>query len=229
MRILVVDDDRDIREFLKANLQTECFIVDTAGDGEDGSFLARTREYDVIILDNIMPRKSGYEVCRELRAAGKTTPIIMLSVQADVENRVDLLDLGADDFVPKPFSFRELRARIRALMRRPKDSVATVLTVGDLVLDTANQRVRRGTRDIYLTRKEFALTEYLMRNRGAVVSRGMLMEHVWEEDVDPFSNTIESHILNLRKKIDRVPKKKLIHTVPGRGYKIESSNRMMVD
>jgi DNA-binding response OmpR family regulator len=230
MRILVVDDDQGIREFLKASLQTECFVVDTAGDGDEGSHMARTHEYDLILLDNIMPRKTGYEICRELRALGKSTPIIMLSVKAEVDDRVDLLNLGADDFVSKPFSFKELRSRIRAIMRRPKNAIPNVLTVDDLTLDTSNQRVRRGVRDIHLTRKEFALTEYLMRHRNTVVSRGMLMEHVWNDDLNPFTNTIESHILNLRRKIDTpAHRRKLIRTVPGRGYKIESSNRIMYD
>jgi DNA-binding response OmpR family regulator len=226
MRLLIVDDERDIREFLKANLQTECFAVDTAGDGEEGSFMARTRDYDVILLDNVMPKKNGKEVCRDIRAAGKTTPIIMLSVQADVDDKVSLLDAGADDYLEKPFSFRELRSRIQALMRRPKDLMKPVLSVDDLILDTVSKRVRRGGREIYLTRKEFALTEFMLRHCGLVVSRGMLMEHVWDDEIDAFSNTIEAHMANLRKKIDRATRRKLIHTVPGRGYKIDFGSRV---
>lgn len=225
MRILVADDDREIRESLKANLQAECFIVDTAADGEEGSYLARTHSYDLLIIDNVMPRKSGYELCQEVRKHGKKMPIIVLSVQTGVDDKVELLNAGADDYLAKPFSYRELQSRIRAIMRRPHELSRPVLRVDDLILDTAKQRVRRGVKDVYLTRKEFALTEYLMRHSGAVVSRGMLMEHVWNDEIDPFSNTIEAHILNLRKKIDRISKKKLIHTVPGRGYKIESIGR----
>lgn len=222
MRILVVDDDKEIREFLKANLQAECFVVDTAADGEEGSYLGRTHEYDVIILDNILPKKNGFEVCHDIRQAGKTVPIIILSVQSDVEDKVDLINAGADDYLTKPFAYRELQSRLRALLRRPVSITPPVLKIDDLTLDVLQQKVRRGKKEIYLTRKEFALAEYLMRHSGSVVSRGMLMEHVWNDDIDPFSNTIEAHILNLRKKIDSNAKRRLIHTVPGRGYKIES-------
>jgi len=225
MRILIVDDDNEIRDFLKTNLQAECFTVDTAADGQEGSYLARTHDYDVLILDNIMPKKNGYEVCQEVRKQGKKVPIIILSVQTDVDEKVHLLNAGADDYLSKPFSYRELQSRIRALMRRPQDLTEPVLRVDDFILDTMKQKAIRGTKDIYLTRKEFALTEYLMRNSGNVVSRGMLMEHIWNDEIDPFSNTIEAHILNLRKKIEGVSKRKLIHTVPGRGYKIESTGR----
>lgn len=225
MRILVADDDKEIRDFLKTSLQAECFIVDTAADGEEGSYLARTHDYDVLVVDNIMPKKSGFELCQEVRKHGKKTPIIILSVQSEVDDKVNLLNAGADDYLAKPFSYRELQSRIRALMRRPQNLTHPVLRVDDLILDTTQQKVRRGTKEVYLTRKEFALTEYLMRNSGAVVSRGMLMEHVWNDEIDPFSNTIEAHILNLRKKIDAISKRKLIHTVPGRGYKIESIGR----
>lgn len=225
MRILVVDDEKEIRESLKASLQAESFVVDVATNGEEGSYLARTHEYDAIILDNVMPKKSGFEVCQDIRKAGKDTPIIVLSVQSEVEDKVDLINEGADDYLTKPFAYRELQSRLRALLRRPKQILKQILAIDDLELDTTKQKVKRGRKDIYLTRKEFALMEYLMRNCGAVVSRGMLMEHVWNDDIDPFSNTIEAHILNLRKKIDAGTKRKLIHTVPGRGYKIDSVGR----
>lgn len=229
MRLLVVDDDREIREFLKNNLQSECFVVDTAADGEEGSFLARTHDYDAIVLDNIMPKKNGFEVCREVRQAGKNTPIIILSVQSEIEDKVDLINGGADDYITKPFAYRELQSRLRAIMRRPPTVIHPTIKVDDLTLDIMEQRVVRGKKEIYLTRKEFALAEYLMRNHGTVVSRGMLMEHVWNDNIDPFSNTIEAHILNIRKKIDSDPRKRLIHTIPGRGYKIESKGRKILN
>lgn len=225
MRILVIEDDRELRGSLKAHFQAECFAVDTAADGEEGSYLARTHEYDAIILDNILPKKTGFEVCREIRQSGKHTPIIMLSVKSTIDDRVELLNAGADDYVCKPFSYNELKSRVHALLRRPRTLMPPLLKVDDLILDTLEQRVRRGKKEIYLTRKEFALAEYLLRNRGTVVSRGMLMEHVWNSEIDPFSNTIEAHILNLRKKIDKESKRKLIHTVPGRGYKMESPGK----
>jgi DNA-binding response OmpR family regulator len=225
MRILVIDDDKDIRDFLKHVLQAECFVVDTAADGEEGSFLARSHDYDLIVLDNVLPKKKGAEVCREIRKAGKHTPIIILSVQSEIEDKASLIDCGADDYLIKPFAYRELQSRMRALMRRPKVLAPPVLRVDNLTLNTLSQKVKRGRQDIYLTRKEFALTSYLMRNLGTVVSRGMLMEHVWNDDVDPFSNTIEAHVANLRKKIDDGSKHKLIRTVPGRGYAIEPRGR----
>lgn len=221
MRILIVEDEKETRESLKSNLEQESFAVDTAEDGETGSYLARTNDYDLIILDNILPQKEGFEVCEDVRKAGKHTPIIMLSVKSEVHHKVDLLHCGADDYVTKPFSFRELIARIRAILRRPRMVDGDILSVGDLTMDIARQVVQRGGKNIYLTRKEFMLLEYLMRNRARVMSRGMIMEHVWNADSDPFSNTIEAHILNLRKKVDANHKVKLIHSVSGRGYKID--------
>jgi DNA-binding response OmpR family regulator len=149
------------------------------------------------------------------------SPIILLSVTASTEEKINLLNCGADDYLTKPFSFKELLARIRALLRRPRSIESDILEIGDLRIDVARQKVTRGGKEIYLTRKEFSLMEYLMRHRSMVVSRGMIMEHVWNADSDPFSNTIEAHILNLRKKIDQGFGGKLIHTVPGRGYKID--------
>lgn len=222
MRALVVDDEKELRERLAENLRTACFAVDTAGDGTEGSYLARTNEYDVIILDNMLPEKSGVAICTEIRSMGRTVPILILSVLTDSWRKVELLNAGADDYLVKPYSFDELMARVRALMRRPAEVVGEVLTVDDLVVDTKQQSVRRGEKGIYLTRKEFMLLEYLLRHRGSVLSRGMIMEHVWDMMSDPFSNTIESHIRGLRKKIHLPGHRKLIYTVPGRGYKIDT-------
>jgi DNA-binding response OmpR family regulator len=220
MRVLVVEDDEDIRNMLKMNLESETFSVDTAANGESGSYMARTNDYDLIVMDYMMPKKNGKQVCDEIRAAGKTMPIIMLTVRSSTEAKVELLNAGADDYLTKPFSFKELLARIRALLRRPQALESTVYEIDDIKLDTLSQKVMRDDKEIYLTRKEFALFEYLLKHRGIIVSRGMILEHVWDAEGDPFSNTIEAHILNLRKKLD-TGKKKLIHTVPGRGYTID--------
>ena len=221
MRILIIEDQEDICTALKVYLEKECYAVDTASDGEKGSYLARTNDYDLIILDNILPKKDGLEVCKEIRSNGTEIPILMLSVKTDPAVKTDLLNAGVDDYLNKPFSFNELLARIRALLRRPKQLTSEVLQVGTLSLDSKKHTVTRGTSEIYLTRKEFALLEYLMRNKGNTLSRGMLMEHVWDRNVDPFSNTVESHMLSLRKKIAHKNNKKFILTIPGRGYRID--------
>jgi DNA-binding response OmpR family regulator len=220
MRILVIEDEEGIAKFLKAGLESEYFAVDLAEDGEKGSYLAKTNDYDMIILDNMLPKKNGAEVCQEIRATGKNTPIIMLSARGEMGIKVELLNKGADDYMTKPFSLEELLARIRALLRRPHYVSSEVLTIDDLVMDTKRHTVKRGEKEIYLTRKEFMLLEYLLKHRDSVVSRGMIMEHVWDMNADPFSNTIESHILNVRKKISAKGKKNLIHTLPGVGYKL---------
>jgi DNA-binding response OmpR family regulator len=222
MKILVVEDEQDIRDFLKSSLDAEMFTVETAADGEQAFQLARTNEYDLIILDNILPNKHGLEICRDLRAAGKTVPIIMLSVQGEPINKMDLLNMGADDYLAKPFTFGELLARVRAVLRRPREITSETLKIQDLVMDVAKHKVFRGEKEIYLTRKEFELLEYLLRHQGNVVSRGSIVEHIWDMHADPFSNTIETHILNLRKKIDHEAPQKLIQTVPGRGYKVDT-------
>lgn len=223
MRALVIDDERGVRETLAENLRARAFAVDTAEDGTEGSYMARTAIYDIIILDNMLPEKNGQSVCEEIRKTGNMTPILILSVLADAWRKVDLLNAGADDYMIKPFSFEELIARIRALLRRPPALEGDVLILDTLSLDTKQQTAKRDGQSIYLTRKEYMLLEYLMRNRGSVLSRAMIMEHVWDMTSDPFSNTIESHILSLRKKIERPDRKKLIHTVPGRGYRIDQA------
>jgi two-component system copper resistance phosphate regulon response regulator CusR len=222
MRILIVEDDEHIREMLKLGFEEESFAVDLAENGEKGSYIARTNEYDIIILDLLLPIKSGLDICRDIRTNSITTPIIMLSATFEIQEKIRLLNSGADDYVTKPFSFHELLARVRALLRRPKPIAPDTIRVDDLSLDSIRQKVSRGSKSIYLTRKEFSLLEYLMRHEGVVVSRGMIMEHVWNRDSDPFSNTIEAHILNVRKKVDMAKHRKLIHTIPGRGYKIEA-------
>lgn len=224
MKILVIEDEPGIINFLKAGLESEYFVVDVAEDGERGSYLARTNEYDAIILDNMLPEKSGAEVCEEIRRHGKTTPIIILSARAEMTTKVELLNKGADDYLTKPFSLEELLARIRALLRRPSAISPEILDVDDLIMDTKQHITKRGDREIYLTKKEFMLLELLMRRKGAAVSRGAILEHVWDMNADPFSNTLESHILNIRKKIAAKGKSPLIQTVPGVGYKIDAGS-----
>lgn len=221
MRVLVVEDEKEIRDYIKVSLEAECFAVDTAEDGEKGLSMAKMNEYDLITLDNVMPKKTGQEVCEEIRKNGIKTPILILSVKSETTTKVGLLNSGADDYLTKPFSINELLARIRALLRRPKEMESEKIKIDDLMLDANKQMVTRGGKEIYLTRKEFAFLKYLMKNKGLVLSRSMIMEHVWDMSIDPFSNTIESHVMSLRRKVDTPGKKKLIHTLPGRGYKIE--------
>lgn len=220
MRILAVEDEPLIRSVIQSTLQDEHFAVDTASTGDEGAFLAKTNDYDLIILDNMLPRKDGLTICREIRACGKTIPILSLSVQGDAGRKVELLEAGVDDYLTKPFCVDELIARVRALLRRPKTFTEDILQIDDLLLDTKRHTATRGKKLLRLTRKEFMLLQYLMENASCVVSRAMILEHVWEKDVDPFSNTIEAHIMTLRRKIEHPRKQKLIHTVPGQGYKI---------
>jgi two-component system, OmpR family, response regulator len=221
MRILIVDDDAGINSALKAQLEAEHFAVDTTDNGEDGSFKARTNNYDLVILDSSLPKKTGPEVCKEIRASGKTYPILFLTVNSEIADKVTALNLGADDYLTKPFSFQELIARVRALLRRPAQTESDILTFQDLTMDVNSHIVTRQKQPIYLTRKEFMLLEYMLRHKGQTVSRSELLEHVWDAKANVFSNTIESHIVSLRKKIDGPNKKKLIHTISGRGYKID--------
>lgn len=219
MRILIIEDNEEIRAFMKSGLEAEMFSVDTAHDGQSGSYIARTNDYDLIVLDNMLPKKSGIEVCREIRKAGKHTPVLLVSAKGETEEKVRLLTAGADDYITKPFSFKEFLARVQAVLRRPQQTVPENLTVADLELNSRTHKVRRGRKDIYLTKKEFSLLELLARHSGEVVSRGHILEHVWDFDGNPFSNTIETHIFNLRRKIEH-GRNRLIWNIPGRGYKL---------
>ena len=220
MRILVIEDDPNIGKFLKAGLEAEMYSADWLSDGHEGLYAARRTDYDLLIVDSVLPGKLGPDICRELRSIGKMMPILMLTVKLEIGDKVEALNAGADDYLTKPFSFEELLARIKARLRRPQGIVKDVLEAGDLTLDTAKNIVKRSDKEIYLTSKEYQLLEYLLRNKGFVVSRGMIIEHVWDSNGDLFSNTIETHILNLRKKVEVPGASKLIQTVPGRGYKI---------
>ena len=220
MRILLVEDEPRIANFVSKGLRENAFAVDVAETGEDALYQAEINTYDAIILDVMIPEKDGFEVCRELREKGVPIPILMLTARDAVEDRIEGLDTGADDYLTKPFAFGELLARLRAILRRREKSLLpTRITVADLEIDTQSQRVRRGGREIALTTKEFTVLEYLARNAGKVIGREELSEHCWDETYDPFSNTIEVFINRLRKKIDaeegRLP---LLHTKRGAGY-----------
>lgn len=218
MKILLIEDDVNLVQNLKKELSSQEHIVDTAEDGGNGSFMGRSFEYDVIILDYTLPKKDGITVLREIRAAGKTTPIIFLSVNDDPDIKVSALENGADDYMTKPFLLRELEARLHAVTRRPHALIDKTLNLDNLVLDPDRHLVKRGERRIHLTRKELNLLEYFMKNKGRVLSRTMLMEHVWTVDSNPFSNTVEAHVRNLRMKINHGKMSNLIANIPGRGY-----------
>lgn len=215
MRILIIEDDVSLAGFLRESLLAASYIVDWTPDGERGSYLARTNAYDLIVLDNRLPRKDGPWICSEMRAHGKTSPILIISAEREARRKAELLNMGADDYLEKPFALDEFMARVQALLRRPRHVEGDVLRAGILTLDRRKQVIERKGEELPLTRKEFELLEYLMHHRGEIVSRGMLMEHVWDMNGDPFSNTIETHIMNVRKKI----KEPYIKTIIGRGYR----------
>jgi heavy metal response regulator len=222
MRILVVEDERRITAFIKRGLEEERYAVDVAYDGEEALDWAAVANYDLIVLDVLLPKKDGIGVCRELRAQGNKVPILMLTARDAIEDRVQGLDSGADDYLVKPFAFQELLARIRALLRRSGEIKTPRLQVGDLVLDTLTHRATRGGQVIELTAREYALLEFLMRHPGQVLSRTQIAEHVWNYDFFTTSNVVDVYIRYLRRKIDKGFEAKLLQTVRGVGYKIEA-------
>jgi DNA-binding response OmpR family regulator len=224
MRILLVEDEPRMANVTAKGLREQSYAVDVAADGEAALYQASINDYDLIILDVLLPERNGFEVCRELRARGDATPILMLTARAAIDDRLIGFDAGADDYLTKPFSFRELLARIRALLRRDSQLRSDVLEIEDLIVDSASHRVSRGDRDLQLTAKEYALLEYLARRTGQLVSRAEIAAHVWDDAFDPFSNSIEVYINRLRKKIDGDHSLKLLHTRRGEGYILESRN-----
>jgi len=224
MRILVVEDERRIAAFVKRGLEEEHYAVDVAYDGEEALDWAAVVDYDLIILDILLPKKDGIQVCRELRDRGSKVPILMLTARDAVEDRVRGLDSGADDYLVKPFAFQELVARIRALLRRQSEVKTTRMQVGDLVLDTVTRRATRSGQVIELTAREYALLEFLMRHPRQVLSRTQIAEHVWDYDFFSTSNVVDVYIGYLRRKIDRGFDVDLIQTVRGAGYKIEAES-----
>lgn len=219
MRILLIEDETRVAAFLQKGFQAEAYSVDVAADGESGSRLARSNEYDIIILDIMLPNKNGIQVLKEIRAANVHTPVLVLSAKGDLEDRLEGLNLGADDYLVKPFAFSEVLARVRALLRRNSASEkSSLLRIADLHIDLLRRRVTRGGREIALTNKEFELLEYLARNKGRVLSRVILTEHIWDLHFDSGTNIVDVVINRLRRKLDDAFTPKLIHTVRGVGY-----------
>jgi heavy metal response regulator len=218
MRILIVEDDPNLAGFVQNGLREERYAVDLAQDGEEGLFMASTTPYDLVILDVMLPKLDGFTVCRRLRVAGNITPILLLTARGTVEDRVTGLDMGADDYLSKPFAFTELLARVRALIRRKGNDHAPRLMVADLEVDPIAHRVWRAGREITLTSKEYALLDYLLRNPNRVLTRTAIIEHVWDIHYDGMTNIVDVHIRALRAKVDREFTTQLIHTVRGVGY-----------
>ncbi len=221
MRLLVVEDEKRLAEFIKNGLEEQKYSVDLAFDGEKAEFLAMTNEYDVIILDILLPKKNGWEVCESLRKAEMDVPILMLSALSEVSDKIKGLEKGADDYLAKPFVIAELVARVKALLRRSHRMSQPVIKIRNLELDISARKVRRAGREIQLTNKEFSLLEYLMMNKNKVITRTMISEHVWDIHFDAGSNVIDVIINFLRKKIEIEGEDKIIQTVRGAGYMIQ--------
>jgi len=227
MKILVVEDEERVAQFIQKGLKEEGHAVDVSYDGEDGSFLAEVNDYDLILLDVMLPKKNGISVCREIRARGVVTPVLMLTARDSVEDRVRGLDAGADDYLVKPFAFEELLARVRALLRRRSDTKTPTLQLGDLELDPITRLVTRAGKPIRLTTKEYSLLEYLLRNANKVLSRTLIGEHVWDMNFDPESNVIDVYISHLRNKIDKGYDVALLHTMRGQGYLLSADSPLI--
>jgi heavy metal response regulator len=223
MRVLVVEDEPGIAQFIRQGLSEAGYAVDVAHDGQEGLDYAVAAEYDVLVLDILLPKLDGLRVLRVLRDRGAKTPVLLLTAKDSVEDRVQGLDVGADDYLVKPFAFPELVARLRALLRRPPLQMDTLLHLGDLAMDTARREVRRGGRLIELSPREFTLLEYLMRHPGHVLTRTQIAEHVWNFDFLSDSNVVDVYIGYLRRKIDRGFAHPLLHTVRGVGYRLSDA------
>jgi len=218
VRVLFAEDDPGVLRFVAKGLKEQAYAVDVASDGREALEQAEINSYDLSILDVMLPGLSGFEICRKLREAGQRVPVLMLTARDAVQDRVAGLDHGADDYLTKPFEFRELLARMRALLRRPAELKPAQISIADLTLDTATQTAKRAGRAIPLTHKEYALLEFLVRNVGRVVGRAEIAEHVWDDQFDPFSNLIEVYVNRLRRKIDGPKEIPLLHTRRGAGY-----------
>jgi heavy metal response regulator len=221
MRILVVEDEKKVASFLKKGLEEEYYAVDCAYDGEEALYMVEANDYDLMILDIMLPKIDGLEVLKGVRDKKVPLPVLMLTAKDSVEDVVKGLDAGGDDYLTKPFAFAELLARVRALLRRKEREPAGELQVADLVLDPVTHAVSRGSREIELTAKEYALLEYLMRQVNRVVTRTMISEHVWDYHFDPMTNVIDVYVNHLRNKIDLNSSQRLIHTIRGVGYMLK--------
>jgi len=222
MRILIIEDDHKIANAIKRGLEQESYACDVEYDGKNGLGGAQTIDYDLIILDRMLPEVDGVEICKILRKKKIETPILFLTAKDKISDRVEGLNAGADDYLVKPFAFDELLARVRALLRRPSTTKETILTANDLSLDPANFITKRGNKTINLSKKEFALLEYMIRNKNQILSKDNIIAHVWDYDADILPNTVEVFVGYLRQKIDRpfAKKQKLIKTMRGFGYKL---------
>lgn len=220
MKILLVEDEEAISIFIKKGLEAEFFIVDVANDGTDGEKMARINEYDAIILDHNLPGKNGIQICKSLRESGDKRPVIMLTAENEVEKKVEAFDCGASGYMTKPFAIEELVARIRALLRFENKGDDTVLSQKDIELDLKKYTAKRADKFMSLRKKEFALLEYFLRNPEKVLTRSMILEHVWDTNADPFTNTVDVHIRSLRQKLNEGFPEKLIDTVRGIGYRL---------
>lgn len=223
MRILVIEDERKVASFIKRGLEEERYIVETAADGEEGLNLALNNVFDAIVLDVMLPKVDGYSVLRSIREEGNAVPVIMLTARSSMEDRVQGLDLGADDYLAKPFHFEELAARLRSILRRSTTEKTTKLQCGDLTLDLVTHFAYRGDREIELTTKEYALLEYLMKNKDRILSRSLIMQHVWKHNFDPESNIIDVYIKRIRQKIEKTGQGQMIHSIRGVGYRIREA------
>lgn len=223
MRILVIEDEVKLATAVKKALTLQSYAVDTVHDGEEGFDLAVMEEYDCIISDIMLPSMDGVELCKKLREEGIKTPILLLTAKGELEDKTAGLDIGADDYMTKPFSFEELFARVRALIRRRYDTTQLVLSVDNLTLNTATKQVLSNGESISLSVKEFAILEYLLQNKGVPVSKETIIQHVWEYDTDTLPSTVEVHIKNIRAKIDTPSQTSLIITIRGVGYMIEEA------
>jgi heavy metal response regulator len=221
MRILVVEDEKKVAGFIRQGLEEEHYSVDVAYDGEAGLQMAETERYDLLVLDVMLPKRSGLDLMKEFRARGGTVPVLILTAKGAIDDKVAGLDSGADDYLTKPFAFAELLARVRSLLRRSSKDKSTVLSIADLELDTVTHKARRAGRIIELTAKEYALLEYFLRNKERVLSRTIIAEHIWDYNFDTGTNIIDVYVNHLRNKIEGQGETKLIHTVRGVGYVVK--------
>lgn len=220
MRVLVVEDEKKVANFIKHGLEEERYIVETVNDGISAIDVVMNNHFDAIVLDVMLPGKDGLTLLKEIRDSGISTPVILLTARSTVEDKVAGLDLGADDYLPKPFSFDELAARLRSILRRSSPEKSTKLRAGDLILDTVSHLAYRHGREIELTTKEYALLEYMMRNKNRILSRSTITQHVWKHNFDPESNIIDVYIKRLRSKIEKDDEKPIVQSIRGVGYRL---------